>query len=55
MRSRLRVALRQWAMSSPRGDVSANGSTTKLPEAIRYLVLDDERSRNDLCWSVFHF
>ena len=25
----------------------------RLPERIRALVLDDERSRNDLCWSVF--
>ncbi len=25
----------------------------QLPEAIRELVLDDERLRNDICWSVF--
>lgn len=25
----------------------------QLPEAIRELVLDDQRRRNDLCWSVF--
>ncbi len=25
----------------------------RLPEAIRDLVLDDERLRNDICWSVF--
>jgi hypothetical protein len=25
----------------------------QLPEAIRALVLDDQRVRNDLCWSVF--
>ena len=24
-----------------------------LPEPIRELVLDDQRLRNDLCWSVF--
>jgi hypothetical protein len=24
-----------------------------LPEAIRDLVLDDQRLRNDICWSVF--
>jgi thymidine phosphorylase len=24
-----------------------------LPEAIRELVLDDQRRRNDICWSVF--
>ncbi len=25
----------------------------KLPEGIRELVLDDQRLRNDICWSVF--
>ncbi len=25
----------------------------QLPEAIRQLVVDDQRRRNDLCWSVF--
>lgn len=25
----------------------------RLPEAIRELVIDDERLRNDICWSVF--
>jgi hypothetical protein len=25
----------------------------RLPEEIRELVLDDERMRNDICWSVF--
>jgi thymidine phosphorylase len=25
----------------------------QLPEAIRVLVLDDQRRRNDICWSVF--
>ena len=25
----------------------------QLPEAIRKLVLDDQRLRNDICWSVF--
>jgi hypothetical protein len=25
----------------------------QLPEAVRELVLDDERLRNDICWSVF--
>jgi hypothetical protein len=25
----------------------------QLPEAIRDLVLDDQRLRNDICWSVF--
>jgi hypothetical protein len=26
----------------------------QLPDAIRELVLDDERLRNDICWSVFY-
>jgi hypothetical protein len=26
---------------------------SQLPDAIRELVLDDQRLRNDLCWSVF--
>jgi hypothetical protein len=26
----------------------------QLPEAIRDFVLDDQRLRNDICWSVFH-
>ena len=25
----------------------------QLPEAIRELVLDDQRLRNDICWEVF--
>jgi hypothetical protein len=25
----------------------------RLPDAIRELVLDDQRLRNDICWSVF--
>ena len=25
----------------------------ELPDANRELVLDDQRARNDLCWSVF--
>jgi hypothetical protein len=25
----------------------------QLPAAIRELVLDDQRLRNDICWSVF--
>ena len=25
----------------------------QLPEAIRELVLDDQRLRNDICWAVF--
>jgi len=28
-------------------------SDDQLPEPIRELVLDDQRLRNDICWSVF--
>lgn len=27
----------------------------QLPDAIRELVLDDQRMRNDICWPVFYF
>jgi hypothetical protein len=27
----------------------------QLPAAIRDLVLDDQRARNEICWSVFDF
>ena len=29
------------------------GQREQLPEAVRELVLDDQRLRNDICWSVF--
>ena len=40
------------------GEVEADGARCRwqrdqLPDAIRELVLDDQRSRNDICWSVF--
>jgi thymidine phosphorylase len=41
------------------GDANAAGrlecqwQRDQLPEAIRELVLDDQRLRNDICWSVF--
>ena len=39
------------------GDVAARRECRwqrdQLPEAIRDLVLDDQRLRNDICWSVF--
>jgi hypothetical protein len=25
----------------------------QLPDVVRELVLDDQRRRNDICWSVF--
>lgn len=37
------------------GWVECQWQRAQLPEAIRALVLDDQRLRNDLCWSVFDF
>ncbi|MCY0937211.1 putative immunity protein [Streptomyces sp. H34-S4] len=43
----------------PKGESEAAGrgecrwQRERLPEAIRELVLDDQRLRNDICWSVF--
>ena len=36
-----------------RGGVECRWQRDQLPEAIRELVLDDQRLRNDICWSVF--
>lgn len=35
------------------GHLECEWQRTQLPEAIRALVLDDQRLRNDICWSVF--
>src|SRR5215468_4060184 len=35
------------------GQVECRWQRDQLPDAIRELVLDDERLRNDICWSVF--
>jgi Imm-5 like putative immunity protein len=35
------------------GQLECEWQRDRLPEAIRDLVLDDERLRNDICWSVF--
>jgi hypothetical protein len=37
-----------------RGRLECRWQRDHLPAAIRELVLDDERLRNDICWSVFH-
>ena len=45
--------------AAPKGQGEAAGrlecrwQREQLPEAIRELVLDDQRLRNDICWSVF--
>lgn len=35
------------------GQLECRWQRDQLPEAIRALVLDDQRLRNDICWSVF--
>ncbi|MGY1769770.1 putative immunity protein [Blastococcus sp. SYSU D00813] len=35
------------------GRAECRWQRSRLPEAIRALVLDDQRLRNDLCWSAF--
>jgi hypothetical protein len=41
--------------SDSAGELECRWQRDKLPEAIRELVLDDQRLRNDICWSVFSF
>jgi hypothetical protein len=35
------------------GRLECQWQRDQLPEAIRELVLDDQRLRNEICWSVF--
>ncbi len=35
------------------GELECRWQREQLPETIRELVLDDQRLRNDICWSVF--
>lgn len=52
-------AIKAVRAAAPGGDTDAAGhrecrwQRDQLPEEIRELVLDDQRIRNDLCWSVF--
>jgi thymidine phosphorylase len=52
-------AIKAARASAPDGESEAAGrlecrwQRDQLPEAIRELVLDDQRLRNDICWSVF--
>ena len=52
-------AIRAAQAAAPRGEGEGAGrlecrwQRDRLPEAIRELVLDDQRLRNDICWSVF--
>jgi hypothetical protein len=47
----LRGAARHAAYGASR--IECQWQRDQLPDAIRALVLDDPRLRNDLCWSVF--
>jgi hypothetical protein len=52
-------AIKAARAAAPEGDGEAAARLERqwqrdqLPEAIRELVLDDQRLRNDICWSVF--
>ncbi|MFI7499230.1 putative immunity protein [Streptomyces sp. NPDC049687] len=52
-------AIKAARAAAPKGESEAAGrlecqwQRDRLPEAIRELVLDDQRLRNDICWSVF--
>src|SRR5207245_1330997 len=37
------------------GRLECRWQRDQLPDAIRELVLDDQRLRNDICWSVFEW
>jgi hypothetical protein len=52
-------AIKAAGAAAPKGEGESAGrlesgwQRDQLPEAIRELVLDDQRLRNDICWSVF--
>lgn len=52
-------AIKAARAAAPKGEGESAGrlecrwQRDQLPEAIRDLVLDDQRLRNDICWSVF--
>ncbi|MCB0092023.1 MAG: hypothetical protein KDE54_29235 [Caldilineaceae bacterium] len=52
-------AIKAVQSAAPAGESQSAGrrecqwQRAQLPEAIRNLVLDDQRLRNDICWSVF--
>jgi len=52
-------AIKAVRAAAPKGESESAGrrechwQREQLPEAIRELVLDDQRLRNDICWSVF--
>jgi hypothetical protein len=48
-----RAAAPKGASAESAGRRECQWQRDQLPEAIRALVLDDQRLRNDICWSVF--
>src|SRR5204863_5472805 len=52
-------AIKAARAAAPEGERESSGrlecrwQRVQLPQAIRELVLDDQRTRNDICWSVF--
>ena len=52
-------AIKAARAAAPKGESESSGriecrwQRDQLPDAIRDLVLDDQRLRNDICWSVF--
>ena len=52
-------AIKAVRAAAPDGESEAAGrrecrwQRDQLPDAVRDLVLDDQRARNDICWSVF--
>ena len=52
-------AIKAVRAAAPSGEAETAGrrecqwQRCQLPEAIRELVLEDQRLRNDLCWSIF--
>ncbi|MGH2446986.1 MAG: putative immunity protein, partial [Chloroflexota bacterium] len=52
-------AIKAARAAAPQGEGESAGrlecrwQRSRLPDAIRELVLDDQRLRNDICWSVF--
>jgi hypothetical protein len=49
----VRAAAIKGEAESAAGRLECQWQREQLPDAIRDLVLDDQRLRNDICWSVF--
>ncbi len=47
------VAAHELGAAEAAGRLECQWQRDQLPEAIRELVVDDQRLRNDICWSVF--